>query len=98
MEARRYAKRFRLIGMSSFFLGAIIAVMLISAGWVNAHELSIGIGLFVAILPLAIFRMKHRPLCEKCGQKMKISRGFPNIVYTCPSCKNVVETGLHSDY
>jgi len=29
---------------------------------------------------------------------MKISKGFPNIVYTCKSCGDVVDTGLHSDY
>jgi len=98
MTPEQYAKRFRLIGMASFFLGAIIAVILIYVKWVSTHELAIGIGLTLAIIPLVIFGMKNKPVCEKCGGRMKISKRFPNIVYTCKSCGDVVDTGLHSDY
>jgi tRNA(Ile2) C34 agmatinyltransferase TiaS len=98
MDAKQYAKRFRVIGMVSFFFGAILAVIMVYCKLVATPELAIGIGLVLAIVPLVIFRMRNKPMCEKCGGKMKISKGFPNIVYKCKSCGEVVDTGLHSDY
>jgi hypothetical protein len=52
MTTTQYARRFRLIGMASFFSGAIIAVALVYVKWVSAHEWAVGIGLFLAIIPL----------------------------------------------
>jgi hypothetical protein len=98
VDPKQYAKRFRLIGMVSFFFGAIIAVVLIYLKWISSNQLAIAIGLTLSILPLGISGMKNKPLCEKCGGRMKMSKGFPNIVYTCKSCEDVVDTGLHSDY
>ena len=73
-------------------------MVLVYVKWVSTHEWAIGIGLILAIIPLAIFGMRNKPTCGKCGGGMKISKGFPNIVYTCKSCGDVVDTGLHSDY
>ena len=66
-----------MIGMASFFFGAIAAVILIYVKWVSIHELAIGIGLVLAVLPLVIFAVRNKPMCEKCGGRMKISKGFP---------------------
>jgi hypothetical protein len=98
MKAKQYAKRFRVIGMVSFFFGAVLAVIMVFCKLVTTPELAIGVGLVLAIMPLVIFRMINKPVCEKCGGKVKISKGFPNIVYQCNACGEIVDTGLHSDY
>jgi hypothetical protein len=67
MNPKQYAKKFRLNGMASFFFGAIIAVVLIYVKWISAHELAIGTGLALAIIPLVIFRMKNKPICKNVG-------------------------------
>ena len=77
--------------------GAIAAALMIHIKWVSVLESSIGIGLILAILPWVIFRMKNMPLREQCGRRIKISKGFPNIVVTFESCGDAIDKGLSSD-
>jgi hypothetical protein len=98
MNARQYAKTFRVIGMVSFFCGAIVAVILVRTKLIATEEIAIGLGLVSASIPLLIFWRKNKPVCDKCQGRMKLSQGFPMLVYKCEACGEVVETGLHSDY
>ena len=80
------------------FFGAIVAALLIHLKWVSMPEMAIEIGLIRAIIPWVIVGIRNKPVCEQCGGRMKISKGFPNLVAVFESCGDVVDKALSSDY
>jgi tRNA(Ile2) C34 agmatinyltransferase TiaS len=49
-------------------------------------------------VPILVFMKRNTASCESCGGRMKISSGYPRIVYRCKQCGAEVNTGIHADY
>jgi hypothetical protein len=56
------------------------------------------LALFFGIIPIIVFVVANKARCETCGGQMKISSGYPRIVYRCKKCRSEADTGITSDY
>jgi len=56
------------------------------------------LALLIGTIPIIIFVLLNKAICESCGGQMKISSGYPRIVYRCKNCKSKIDTGIYSDY
>lgn len=97
MNATTYAKKFRRIGIICAVSGAVTGACLVYLKIFNSPEFSVFIGVGLSLIPLAVFTMNNKPICQKCSGRMKVSKGFPNIEYTCRNCGFTEDTELSSD-
>ena len=94
-DATRRLRRFATIS----WLAALALVLLAAWGgllprspWLPLLALALG------GVPIAVFMARHRPTCRACGGPMRVSQGFPEIVYRCRRCGGEARTGIHPDY
>jgi len=98
MNAVAYAKRFRRVAVISMLVVGVGAAALTFLRIIPHHGAVPFVALALGVVPIVGFAMTKKPICDRCGGGMKIRSGFPNLVYECRQCKDVVDTGLHSDY
>lgn len=94
-DATRRLRRFATIS----WLGALALVLLVA--WSGRLPMSPWLPFLALALggvPIAFFMARHRPTCSACGSPMRVSQGFPEIVYRCRSCGAESRTGIHPDY
>lgn len=97
MNAIDYIKKLRRIAAIAW-LGSLL--FLLALAWLHVIPLNEFLP-FVAIgigsIPILAFMRKNRVRCEACGGQMKISSGYPRIVYRCTQCQAELDTGIYSD-
>jgi hypothetical protein len=98
MNAFEYVKKFRRIGVTSMLVAGAVAAALVGLGSVPFHEWVLILALAIGLLPVLLFHIKNKPVCESCGGRMRLKSGYPNLVYQCQECRGEVDTGMHSDY
>ena len=62
------------------------------------NELLPFLALLLGMIPIGIFVYRNEAVCAACGGQMRISAGYPKIVYRCRRCQAEVHTGIHSDF
>jgi hypothetical protein len=98
MNALQYAKKFRRIGVASMLAAGVVSAILVFLRIVPFQECVPILALGIGLVPVILFHIKNKPVCDVCGGRMRIKSGFPNLVYQCQECKREVDTGMHSDY
>jgi hypothetical protein len=98
MNALDYSIKFRRVATVSLLVAAVGAAVLVALKFVAASEYVPFIAIAAGSIPIILFYARNEPICEKCSGKMKITSGFPHLVYRCRKCGDVVNTGMHSDY
>ena len=88
---RRFATLAWLVALALVLLAARLGLLPMSP-WLPFLALALG------GVPIALFTLRNRPTCAACGKPMRVSQGFPEIVYRCRSCGAEARTGIHPDY
>lgn len=88
---RRFATVAWLLALALVLIAARLGLLPMSP-WLPFLALALG------GVPIAWFVMRHRPVCRACGARMRVSQGFPEIVYRCRSCAGEERTGIHPDF
>jgi hypothetical protein len=55
------------------------------------------LALLIGTIPIIIFVRLNKAICDSCGGQMKISSGYPRIVYRCKKCEAEIDTGIYSE-
>lgn len=98
MNATEYTHRLRRTATFSW-LGALVLVLALAGlGVLPFHPALPWLALLLGLPPILIFLRRHRPTCAACGGRLRIAKGFPRIVYRCPSCGAESDTRIHADY
>jgi len=98
MHAIEYTRKLRRVAAVSW-VGSL--VFFLGLAWLQIipfHELLPFLALFIGTIPIIVFVKVNKAKCESCGGQMKISSGFPRIVYRCTNCKFEIDTGIYSDF
>lgn len=88
---RRFATVAWLVALALVLIAARLRLLPMSP-WLPFLALALG------GVPIALYMIDHRPACTSCGGPMRISQGFPEIVYRCRSCGGEDRTGIHPDF
>lgn len=98
MNAVAYTRKLRRVATISW-TGSLL--IFLGLAWLNVfpmNEVLPFLALGVGSVPIVFFMLGNKAVCESCGGKMKISSGYPRIVYRCRRCGSEVDTGIYSDY
>lgn len=98
MKPVEYVRQFRLVATVSW-VGSLIFFLFLA--WIKViafSELLPFFALLLGLIPIILFMMNNKVICDKCKGRMKISSGFPRIIFTCSKCGNEVDTGIYSDF
>lgn len=80
------------------WLGATTVMLaLAAAGALPLSPATPFLALALGTPPVALFVARRRVACERCGGRMRISTGFPRIVFRCRVHGEVSDTGVHAD-
>lgn len=92
-----YVRKLRIVAGVSW-LGSL--GLLLFLAWlyiIPFNEFIPFIALVMGSIPVLIFMRRVKPICPLCGGEMKVSSGFPRIIYRCKRCQAEVNTGISSD-
>ena len=98
MDPVSFVKHLRSIGVTAAVLLAVACALAVkgiggdSMMWVPL------LASVVLIAALWLYARSKQVLCYRCRSEMKISAGYPRIVFTCTKCGNVADTQIYSDY
>jgi len=98
MNAIEYTRNLRRLSVVSW-VGSLVFFLCLS--WVKIiplNEFLPFIALFIGTIPIVVFVMRNKVCCDVCGGHMKISSGYPRIVYQCKKCGGKIDTGIYSDF
>lgn len=98
MNAIEYTKTLRRVATVSW-VGSL--AVFLGLAWLRILPLDETLPLLAllgGVIPIAVFMLKNKATCESCGGQMKISSGFPRIIFRCKTCGAEINTGIHSDY
>jgi hypothetical protein len=98
MNAIEYTRKLRRIGVISMLIVGVAAASLVYYKIIPNEDYVPLVAVLVGFIPMVLFMIGNKPLCEKCDSPMKINAGFPTIVYNCKLCGHTVDTRIHSDY
>jgi len=98
MNAITYTKKLRRIATVSWVGSLAVFMVLAWFRFIPFNEVLPFLALIVGTIPIAVFMLSNKAECESCGGQMKISSGYPRIVYRCKKCKAEVDTGIYSDF
>jgi hypothetical protein len=97
MNAVEYTRAVRRVALVSG-LGALLALLaFVRLGFIPFTEFLPFAALAAAAVPVILFVRRNRPVCESCGGRMKITSGYPRIVYRCRECGAELDTRIYSD-
>jgi len=98
MNAVDYTRKFRSVATVSW-VGALVIVL--GLAWLRIipyNDYLPFTALLIGTVPILIFFKHNKAVFESCGGRMKISSGYPRIVYKCKQCGAEVNTRIHADY
>jgi len=98
MNAIEYTRKLRRTATISWLASLLLVLGLSGLRVLPFNEFLPFIALLLGMIPLGIFICRNEAVCEACGGPMKISAGYPKIVYRCRRCQSEVQTGIHSDF
>jgi hypothetical protein len=98
MNAIQYTRKLRRLGVISMLIVGITAACMVSFGEIPDEDYVPYVAVLIGFVPMILFIMKNKPMCEKCQGMMKFKAGFPTIVYRCKDCGDIVDTGIHPVY
>ncbi len=98
MNAIEYTRKLRGVSTVSWVGSLIVFLLLACLHIVPFNEFIPFLALFIGTIPIIAFVLLNKATCESCGGRMKISSGYPRIIYRCKKCKSEVDTGIYSDY
>jgi len=98
MNAIEYTRKLRRVAVYSWLSSLILFLGLAWLGVVPFHEALPLLALLIGSVPIILFMAASKVRCESCGGPMKITSGYPRIVFRCRTCGSEVDTGIYSDY
>lgn len=98
MNAVEYTKKMRMVATVSWVGSLAIILGLAWLGIIPYSDYLPFIALLIGTVPVLAFWKRNMVVCESCGGRMKISSGYPRIVFRCRQCGTDVDTRIHSDY
>lgn len=98
MNAVDYTRRLRRITAVSWLGSLMVILGLVWLDSIPFHEFIPFLAILIGTIPIIGFVRTHKATCESCGGRMKISSGYPRIVYQCKKCKSEIATGVYSDF
>jgi hypothetical protein len=97
MNAVEYTQTLRRVALISWVGSLALLMGLVVLRVIPFNEFLPFIALIAGFAPIVLFMRRNRPACEACGGTMKVSSGYPRIVYRCKQCGTETDTGLYSD-
>lgn len=97
MNAVEYTRTLRRVAVISWIGSLALLLGLALLRVIPFNEFLPFIALTAGTAPIVLFMRRNRPVCETCGGSMKVTSGFPRIVYRCKKCGAETDTGLYSD-
>lgn len=98
MNAAEYTRRMRKVATLSWLGSLALFFLLAAAGALAFGPYLPFLALAVGSGPIALFALRARPTCERCGGRVRIVQGFPRIVFACRACGARIDTGIHPDF
>lgn len=98
MNAIEYTKKLRRVATLSWVGSLIIFLGLALVHALPFNEILPFLALLIGSIPIVLFVLMNKATCESCGGRMKISSGYPRIVYRCNKCNSETDTGIYSDF
>ena len=98
MNAVDYTRKLRRTATISWLASLFLVLGLSRLRVLPFNEFLPFLALLLGMIPIGIFVCRNGAVCEACGGQMKISAGYPKIVYRCRRCESEVQTGIHSDF
>jgi DNA-directed RNA polymerase subunit RPC12/RpoP len=98
VNAVTYTKRLRLVATVSWLTALVLVIALARIGVLTMSPYLPFLALAVGSIPIVVFWRSCHATCEACGSRMRISSGYPQIVYRCLACGAKVGTGIHPDF
>jgi hypothetical protein len=98
MNAIQYTRKLRRVGVISMLIVGVTAACLVLLGKIPDEDYVPYIAVLIGFIPMALFMIGNKPICEKCQGIMTIKSGFPTMVYRCEECGSTMDTKIHSDY
>jgi hypothetical protein len=98
MDATTYTHKLRRFAVVSWLTPMFILLGFVWAGVIPYYDYLPFIALAVGSVPIWVYTRRNRATCGKCGGTMKITAGFPRMIYRCRKCGDEVNTGIHPDY
>jgi hypothetical protein len=98
MNSIEYTRKLRRVATVSW-VGSL--VVFLGLAWLHIlpfNEFLPFLALLIGTIPIIIFVLLNNAKCELCGGQMKISSGYPRIVYRCKKCMSEIDTGIYSDF
>jgi hypothetical protein len=97
MNAVEYTRAIRRVALISGIGSLMLLLGLVRLGIIPFSEFLPFAALAAGAVPTVLFAMRNRPRCESCGGRMRISSGYPRIVFRCRKCGAETDTGIYSD-
>ncbi|MFH0992596.1 MAG: hypothetical protein V1799_21575 [bacterium] len=97
MNPVEYTKALRNIAAISWIGLLFVVLGLVWLEIIPFSEFLPFVVLIIGAIPIGWFMLRNKAHCETCGSEMKISSGFPTLVYRCKKCGVEVNTGISSD-
>jgi hypothetical protein len=98
MNAVEYTRKLRRTVTISWLASLFLMLGLSGLRVLPFNELLPFLALSLGAIPIGIFVYRNAAVCEACGGQMRISAGYPRIIYRCRRCQEEVYTGIHSDF
>jgi len=98
MTAIEYTRKLRMMATISWVGSLIVFFALAWFGVLPLNEILPFLALAVGTIPIIVFMFLKKATCGSCGGGMKISSGYPRIVYRCKKCHTEIDTGIYSDF
>ena len=98
MDPVEYTRRLRRTATVSWLAALCVMFALVWIGAVPSGAYLPFAALLLGAIPIAAFALRNRPSCQACGGRMRISAGYPRIVYRCRECGATLHTGIHADF
>jgi hypothetical protein len=97
MNPVEYTRAVRRVALVSGLGALLLLLAFVRLGFIPFSEFLPFAALAAAAVPVILFVRRNRPLCESCGGRMRVSSGFPRIVYRCRKCGAELDTEIYSD-
>ncbi len=98
MNPLEYTKKLRRFATFCWLGSLIVFLCLALFHMIPFNEILPFLALGIGTIPIIVFVIRNKAKCESCGGQMKISLGYPRIVYRCKKCSSEVDTGVYSDF
>jgi len=98
MNSIEYTRKLRRVATVSWVGSLIVFLGLVWLRILTFNEFLPFLALLIGTIPIIIFVLLNKAICESCSGQMKITSGYPRIVYQCKKCRSQVDTGIYSDF